>query len=109
MSYVINNRLGPDSGRLRRRMLCSAVAICVVALLVAAFLIGRQGTGPGGETGSAPPPVVSDPDVSWVRLGPNRSRCRPRTGRSRPRTGWPWASPTTNWVPSSRRSTSVLA
>jgi hypothetical protein len=69
MSYIINNGPGPDSGRLRRRMLFSAVAIGVVALLVAAFLIGRQGTGPGGETGSAPPPVVSGPAVSWVRLG----------------------------------------
>jgi hypothetical protein len=67
MSYITNDESGPGSGRLRRRMLFSAVAIGVVVLLVAAFLIGRQGAGPGEEKFA--PPAGSGPAIAWVRLG----------------------------------------
>jgi hypothetical protein len=68
MSYIMSSGPGRDPGRCRRRVLFSAVAIGVISLLAAAFLVGRQATGTARETGFAPP-VVSGPAITWVRLG----------------------------------------
>jgi hypothetical protein len=79
MSYIMTTGPGRDSGRRRRRMLFSAVAIMVVALLVAAFLMGRQHTRPTAEQGFAPPQVTG-PAIAWARLGPQPVPVSPTHG-----------------------------
>lgn len=68
MSYIINDdadQRGPRRGRSRMWLL--GLGVVVVAVLVAAFLIGR-----GGRTdGAAPVPVspVGEPAITWTKVG----------------------------------------
>jgi hypothetical protein len=67
MSYIMSNGAGGRSTGTRRRIQFGAIAFGVVALLVAAFLIGRGGS--PHEANHVAPPVASGPAITWVWLG----------------------------------------
>ncbi len=76
MSYGMSDPPGYGSAR-RRLPLLGAVAVGIVVLLVAAFLMGRSS--PGGASGFASP-VVSGPDIAWEWVGTQPVPVSPRHG-----------------------------
>jgi hypothetical protein len=80
MSYIMNSGPARNPGGTRRRILFTAAAIGLVALLVAAFLIGRQGDSSPGESSQLGPPLPAGPAISWVRLGQAPVPVSPRHG-----------------------------